>query len=592
MNIKVSLINIFLDFFKKYPRQFSALFLLLLVEGIAATISVLSLVPLAEFMLDPSLDKPNKITSAVIDALSIVNLKPSFWAFGTLFILANLFKGTIEIIIRYSILQIKYIVLRGLFGDALETFFKSRWEFFSGSEQGVLLNTMSRELTTIGDTFGHLATLLAQFVQLGIYLLVPLCLNPGVTLTALGLAILFGTPFFLLHGISYRLGQKNTRTANEALGILSEVLSSARLILGFGRQDQARDRFLFAFNAHSKQAVKSQVLATAVPKYFHPMALLAMIIALGFSTQKQDSLSELAAVLWSLLAAMPILSALLQGNISISNFLPSYEQLENLRRRAAQLEEIHGKNIFNKLHQKIELKNVDFSYPGRDKTISGANLSIKKGRMTALVGESGSGKSTIVDLVMGLQIPNQGCLLIDEVPLNEWHINSFRERIGYVPQDPQLFHSSIRENLLWSLSEASDEDLWLALETANAAHFVRGLPEGMETIVGDRGVRLSGGQRQRIALARALLRKPELLVLDEATSALDSESEQLIKQSIELIAHDTTILIVAHRLSTISSAHHVYVMSKGRIVEDGSFAVLSKKSDGILNKMLLTQASL
>lgn len=216
---------------------------------------------------------------------------------------------------------------------------------------------------------------------------------------------------------------------------------------------------------------------------------------------------------------------------------------------------------------------------------------IRKGKVTALIGESGSGKSTVTDLVLGLQIPTDGEVLIDGVALNQLKQNSFRERVGYVPQEPQLFNASIRDNLLWSFSSATDNDLWKALELSNAASFVAGLPEGIETIVGDRGVRLSGGQRQRIALARALLRNPELLILDEATSALDSESEFLIQKSIEMVASSTTILVIAHRLSTIAKANYVYVLNKGRLVEHGDFFELKNKHDGFLKKMLSLQST-
>jgi ATP-binding cassette subfamily B protein len=235
---------------------------------------------------------------------------------------------------------------------------------------------------------------------------------------------------------------------------------------------------------------------------------------------------------------------------------------------------------------------VHFTYPGRTQTLVDISLFIGKGQMTALVGESGSGKSTITDLLLGLQIPDKGTVLIDGAPLDEWQQNSFRERVGYVPQDPQLFHSSIRDNLLWSYKDASVGDLWAALQLANAEAFVKELPQGIDTVVGDRGIRLSGGQRQRIALARALLRKPELLILDEATSALDSESEMLIQHAIEQVALYTTIVVVAHRLSTIAKADQVYVLRQGRVVEEGSFSVLSLKSGGILNSMLEAQLPL
>jgi ATP-binding cassette subfamily B protein len=198
----------------------------------------------------------------------------------------------------------------------------------------------------------------------------------------------------------------------------------------------------------------------------------------------------------------------------------------------------------------------------------------------------------VTDLVLGLQIPERGQVLIDGIPFEDWKQNSFRERVGYVPQDPLLFHTTIRDNLLWSFEQAKEDDLWEALRLANAADFVNKLPQGIDTIVGDRGVRLSGGERQRIALARALLRKPELLILDEATSSLDSESELLIQQSIDQVAQDTTILIVAHRLSTVAKADQVYVMRQGRVVEQGPFKDLCDKSDSILSTLIAVQQPL
>jgi ATP-binding cassette subfamily B protein len=396
----------------------------------------------------------------------------------------------------------------------------------------------------------------------------------------------------LLHRISYRLGKRNTETANVVMGVLVEIIGAARLILGFGRQNQARERYLRAFDRHVHVTLRLQTLWTATDTFFKPLGMLAVVMAMGFALQQQVRISELAAVMWSLLASLPILAALLQGNISISTFLPSYEQLVSLRKEAAEAEEIEGQRIFTRLECGIELKDIDFTYPDREQTLTNLNMNISKGQMTALVGESGSGKSTVTDLVLGLQIPEKGEVLIDGIPLGDWKQNSFRERIGYVPQDPLLFHASIRDNLLWSFEQATEVDLWEVLRLANAEAFVKELPQGIDTLVGDRGVRLSGGQRQRIALARALLRKPALLILDEATSSLDSESEMLIQQSIEQVARDTTILVVAHRLSTVAKADQVYVLQQGRVVEEGPFKVLSTTPGSILNAMIAAQQPL
>jgi ATP-binding cassette subfamily B protein len=551
---------------------------------------VLAVVPLADYILDPTLNKPSRVTVVVLQILSGVGIVPSFATFGSVFIAANLLKGGCAVSIRYAILRIRYRVIRGLFSDALQMFFRARWEFFSGSEQGKLLGTLNKEIDAIGNTLDQIATQFAQMIQLAIYLAVPMMLNPEMTIIAIGLVSLFAVPFLMLHRLGYRLGQRNTETANKVMGVLEEVLQTVRLVLSFGRQEQARQRYIDVWDAHIHATLRSQTLALAIPEFYKPLAMLAAVIAMGVSLQRESNVSELAAVMWSLLAAMPIISSLVQRNISISNFLPSYEQLVSLREDAIRHEEVLGTLTFVRLNEGITLDCVSFNYPGRENALVDIHLQLRKGEMTALVGESGSGKSTIVDLVLGLQIPARGQVQLDGISLKQWQQNSFRQRIGYVPQDPLLFHSSIRENLLWAQGSASEEDLWQVLSMANAVEFVRALPENLDTVVGDRGLRLSGGQRQRIALARALLRKPELLILDEATSALDSESELLIQQAIGRLAHQTTILVIAHRLSTVACADHIYVLRRGRIVEQGPFDTLSRREGGFLHSMLRLQA--
>jgi len=239
------------------------------------------------------------------------------------------------------------------------------------------------------------------------------------------------------------------------------------------------------------------------------------------------------------------------------------------------LEENENKPAMPEVHGAVAFKNVSYSYPGSNRpAVSDINLSAKPGEMIALVGPSGSGKSTFINLVIGFLRPQSGSISIDEHDLSQFDLRTYRSNISVVPQESVLFEGTVRDNVTYGLGSVTDKKVREALEAANAVEFVSELPDGVDTLVGERGARISGGQKQRLAIARALIRNPRILILDEATSALDSQSESAIRVALESLMKDRTTFVVAHRLSTVRRADLILVLDKGKLVEQGSHAEL------------------
>ena len=325
-----------------------------------------------------------------------------------------------------------------------------------------------------------------------------------------------------------------------------------------------------------------------IPILYRPLAVLTIVVSLFTARIFSVEVSEMAVLLLALFSVANAISNITMYKNSLDNFFPSYQQIKDLQKKSIELKQVSGIRSFNSFKKEISIRSLSFAYPGHPEILSKINMNITKGTMVALVGKSGAGKSTLIDLIMGFHQPLGGEILFDGIPLQEFNIISFRQKIGYVPQESVLFNMSIKDNFLWANDQATREDLERVCQLAYADEFITQLPNGYDTLVGDRGVRLSGGQIQRIALARALLRNPELLILDEATSSLDSYSEKMIQRAIENVAKQTTIIVIAHRLSTIKKADCIYVLEKGRVIEQGNYAQLAK-NEGQFSSMVQLQ---
>jgi ABC-type multidrug transport system fused ATPase/permease subunit len=239
----------------------------------------------------------------------------------------------------------------------------------------------------------------------------------------------------------------------------------------------------------------------------------------------------------------------------------------------------------------IEFDQVRFRYPTRPEVevLKSVSFHIKSGEKVALAGHSGAGKSTIIQLLSRFYEVENGAIRVDDRDVKDWDLKSLRSKIGIVPQEVLLFGGSIRENIAYAKPGASEEEIVLAAKKANAWQFISQFPEGLDTLVGERGVKLSGGQRQRVAIARAILKDPAILILDEATSSLDAESESLVQEALDELMKGRTTLIIAHRLATIRKVDRIYVLSEGKIVEQGSHMELLKDTSGFYANLVRLQ---
>jgi ATP-binding cassette, subfamily B, bacterial MsbA len=293
--------------------------------------------------------------------------------------------------------------------------------------------------------------------------------------------------------------------------------------------------------------------------------------------------ASLLAFLFVLFRSTPLLRQLNSASGQLSSFQGSLGHVKELLRTDDKVYLQNGDRVFEQLRQGIEFRAVNFDYEPGEPLLRQINLTIERGQMTALVGASGAGKSTLVDLIPRFYDPTTGTILIDGVDLRSFDINSVRRQLAVVSQDTFIFNDSVRNNIAYALEDVDDRAIWQAARLANALEFIQELPQGFDTQLGDRGVRLSGGQRQRIAIARALLRNPDILILDEATSALDSVTERLIQSSLETLSAGRTVIVIAHRLSTIVRADKVIVLEQGQIVEQGGYQELLDRRGKLWN---------
>jgi ATP-binding cassette, subfamily B, bacterial MsbA len=424
------------------------------------------------------------------------------------------------------------------------------------------------------------SSLLVGSLLIATYLTVLVGISPWLLLAVLLMAVLITlVQKRLLPRI--RAGSRAVTDAQVQISSrITEDFQALRLLHSSGQLDASDQRLRESMGELERQ-MRGQVRRLAVVgpfSSFLPILAIALIAALSLLLLGGRSAGILPSLVTFVLALQRLNMRLSTVAGTVNGLADNSGRLERLNRILSPVDKQFrrmGGTPFIALDKAIHFEQVGLRYsPEMLPALDEISFTLAKGRMLALVGPSGAGKSSIADLLTGLYAPTSGSIRIDGIPLDQLDLASWQQRLGVVSQDTFLFNAPIAENIAFGTPGVTRAQIQAACEAAQAAGFIESLPDGYDTLVGERGYRLSGGQRQRLSLARAILRDPELLILDEATSALDSQSERLVQQAIERFERNHTVLVIAHRLSTIVRADQILVLEGGRVVQRGSHASL------------------
>ncbi|KHG39840.1 MAG: ABC transporter ATP-binding protein [Aphanizomenon flos-aquae KM1D3_PB] len=447
--------------------------------------------------------------------------------------------------------------------------------YFSHKKSGELVNILTSEMERIRQIFGGLAFLITRSFTLIVYSISLFILSWKLTIVSI---LLFSLLAVALSTLNKQIRERSfaiTSANDNFTARVLEFIEGIRTIHAFSTQEFERNRYYQA----SEKIVNTWKSVYWISLIVKPLAesistliLISMIIvALSTGLMKVSALLTFFFVLFRIIPMTQDLNGVMAF---LSTQAGAVENIKELLKTDDKIYFQNGALRFSGFRRSIDLVSVDFDYSLNQRVLHNITLSIKQGEMTALIGSSGAGKTTLADLIPRFHDATDGYIYIDEVDIRKFDINSLRSKIAVVSQNTFIFNTSVWNNIAYGTPTATEAEIKEAARLANALEFILEMPEGFDTQLGDRGVRLSGGQRQRIAIARALLKNPEILILDEATSALDSVSERLIQESLEKLSVGRTVIAIAHRLSTIAKADKVVVLEQGKIVEQGAYQEL------------------
>jgi len=570
--------RLLIEFARKYPLNSIVMVLALLLAGLMDGIGLSMVLPLIGITIgNPTGAGPlpvakdgaadSMLERMVTDGFTTLGITPTLGMLLIVIIATVTLKSGLMLLANK---QIGYTVARvatDLRLELLQALRVSRWQYFIRQPLGSLANSIATETGRTSKAYKSGVLMTAQFFQAFIYCIMAFLVSWEATLISLtaGFAILYALRRFLKR--SRRAGRRQTDLRKALLSLLTDTLQSIKPLRAMAREN-ASDHLLEKRTIGLNKALQKQVLNKEFLIAFQHI-LVTIFLAGGIYVLLTYWQMTLASVLVLVFLVARLLKRLNRVQERYQEMIineSAYWSLQDtLQTVKSEREEIGGDRT-PELKKAIHLENVTFAYDDH-RVLQDVSLNFAKGKITAIVGSSGAGKTTIVDLVTGLLRSQRGEIWIDDLPLADIDLRSWRRMIGYVPQETLLLHDTVLTNVTLGDPELSEDDAVHALRDAEAWDFVKSLPQGINSMVGERGGKLSGGQRQRIAIARALVHRPKLLILDEATTGLDPQSEAAICDTLQQLRGELTILAISHQSALVNIADKTYRIQDGKILQ-------------------------
>ncbi len=547
-----------------FPRRSAFVLLALLIAGIAEGLSLTALLPLISIAVGES-DSSNDsgVGRFIENALQNIGIEPALDTILIIIVGGMFFKGIVLLLANRQVGYTVAHVATALRLDLIEALLASRWQYYLRQSVGSLANSVATEAYRAANGFEHSVNVLALAIQVIVYAIVALFISWEATLASLFIGLFLLIALNRLVSATRRAGNKQTHLLRDLLAYLSDVLSSVKSLKAMAR-DNVADAILHEQTQFLEKATRREVMNRAALTALQE-PILAALTASGLYIALviwELSLPEVMLMVFLLTRILGLLNKTQRRHQQLVAQESAFWALRKAAEDARAAAERATGTLQPQLQQGITLDHVKFDY-GQKSIFKDLNITIPINTFTAVMGPSGVGKSTLLDLLCGLTEPQSGEVQIDGVSLHDLNLRQWRHMIGYVSQDTILLHDSVMNNILVGEPALTAEDAERALRQAGAWEFVSALPDGLQTVVGERGGLLSGGQRQRIAIARALAHNPSFLILDEPTSALDPESEQTICETLQQLSNSLTIIAVSHQPAVINAADRVFILSNG-----------------------------